>query len=260
MENIFVIANAAELYERFVVPTKFLPFAHDLVERARPIAPSARILDLGCGTGIVARVLRERLGGGARITGYDLSPQMLEVARRLGPDIEWREGNAMSLPFEDNAFDLVLCQQMLQFVPDRIAALGEVRRVLAPGGRFLVSAWQDRSFHPLYDAIGSAAERQFGASNDKRWSFGDDVLLRALLLEAGFKRIDIESVTIVERSANMPLRMSVMAMGFDMSALSEDEKERRFAEFEADAKQAMAPFADGDGYVDSSATYVAVAS
>ena len=124
----------AHEYERIEVPASFDRYARDLVERARPIGASDRILDLGCGTGIVARVLRERLGGAASIVGVDASPPMIETARSIAPELDCREGNAMALPFADGSFDLVLCQEMLQFVADRMAALREVRRVLSPGG------------------------------------------------------------------------------------------------------------------------------
>src|SRR5689334_20994646 len=98
-------SNFADGYERTIVPAIFEPYARDLVERARPIGPSARILDLGCGTGIVARVLRERLGGAARIVGLDVSAVMLEKARSLAPELDLREGNAQALPFADGSFD-----------------------------------------------------------------------------------------------------------------------------------------------------------
>src|SRR5687767_9733938 len=104
--------NAADEYERIIVPAIFDRYARDLVERARPIGPSDRVLDLGCGTGIIARVLRERLGGAASIVGLDVSPAMIAKARSIAPDIDFREGNAMALPFEDGSFDLVLCQEV----------------------------------------------------------------------------------------------------------------------------------------------------
>ena len=93
--------NAADAYERSVVPAVFERYARDLVERARPIGASDRILDLGCGTGIVARVLRERLGGATKIVGVDVSSPMIEKARSIAPEIDFRVGNAMALPFED---------------------------------------------------------------------------------------------------------------------------------------------------------------
>src|SRR5690349_12494446 len=139
MERAQKLPDFADIFERLLVPAIFDRYARDLVERARPIGPSARILDLGCGTGIVSRVLRERLGGAARLTGVDANAAMLAVARRLAADVDWREANAMSLPFADASFELVLAQEMLQFVPDRAAAAREVHRVLAPGGRFVAS-------------------------------------------------------------------------------------------------------------------------
>src|SRR5438045_8933638 len=86
-----------EIYERVLVPAIFDRYARDLVERARPFGPSDRILDLGCGTGIVARVLRERLGGAARLTGVDINAGMLAKARELAPDIDWVEASAGAL-------------------------------------------------------------------------------------------------------------------------------------------------------------------
>src|SRR3954447_24287673 len=119
MEQAQRIPDFADMFERVLVPAIFKPYANDLVERARPIGPSDRVLDLGCGTGIVARVLRERLGGAARITGLDAAPPMISMAKSVAPELDFREGNAMALPFADHSFDLVLSQQMLQFVPDR---------------------------------------------------------------------------------------------------------------------------------------------
>jgi ubiquinone/menaquinone biosynthesis C-methylase UbiE len=107
--------------------------ARDLVECARPIGAADRILALGCGTGAVARILRERLGGAASIVGVD----------------DWRQGNAVALPFADGSFDLLLLQEMLPLLPDRMARLREVRRVLSPGGRVLASTCQPRIEEPF---------------------------------------------------------------------------------------------------------------
>jgi ubiquinone/menaquinone biosynthesis C-methylase UbiE len=114
---------------------------HDLVQRARPIGPADRILDLGCGTGAVAHVLLGRLGAAASITGVDVNPAMLATARAGAPGIAWVEGHAAALPFAGGSFELVLCQHMLQFAPELPAVLREAHRVLAPGGRLIASAW-----------------------------------------------------------------------------------------------------------------------
>jgi ubiquinone/menaquinone biosynthesis C-methylase UbiE len=115
--------------------------ASDLVERARPIGPSDRILDLGCGTGSIARVLRERLGGAASIAGVDVSAAMIEAARSIAPELEFLQVNAVALPFADGSFDLVLCQDLLRLGPDLLAALCQVRRILSAGGRLIASTW-----------------------------------------------------------------------------------------------------------------------
>ena len=261
MERAQALPSFAEAYERIVVPAIFTRYARDLIERARPIGPSARILDLGCGTGIVGRQLRERLGGAARIAGLDLHAGMLAVARDRAPDVDWREGDATAMPFEDHGFDLVLCQQMLQFVPDRAAAVREVRRVLAPGGRFLASAWRAADEQPLFQVLGPIARRHFGPADDKRTSFGDAGALRALLADAGFADVRVETVSLVEEWAEMPLRLHVFAANHDVAGIAPDELERRFAAFEAEARAALAPFAmPTGGYAVRSHTNVATAA
>src|SRR6476620_5537754 len=99
MEQAQKLPDFADIFEKVLVPAVFERYARDLVERARPFGPSDRILDLGCGTGIVARILRDRLGGAAPITGADVNAQMIAKARSLAPDITWVEANAVALPF-----------------------------------------------------------------------------------------------------------------------------------------------------------------
>jgi len=251
--------NFADAYEGTLVPAIFEGYARDLVQRARPIGASDRILDLGCGTGIVSRVLRERLGGAAKIVGLDASAPMIEKARSIAPELDFREGNAMALPFEDGSFELVLCQEMLQFVPDRKAALCEVRRVLSPGGRFLTSTWRPRSEQPLHDALGRVAERHLGKSNDKRWSF-DGAALGAALTEAGFTDVRVETVSLTERFREFPTRLNALAANFDLSALSEEEKEMRLSAIEADSADVLARFTLDDGFGGPSFANVAVAN
>src|SRR5262245_65586750 len=128
-----------------MVPALFAPWASHLIRIADP-KPGERVLDAGCGTGIVARQVAARVGAKGSVTGLDLSPHMLAVARetaaREGRTVEWREGQAEKLPFPVGSFDLVLCQFALMFFADRAAALAEMRRVLSAGGRAAVSVWQ----------------------------------------------------------------------------------------------------------------------
>ena len=145
--------NAAEAYERYLVPAFFGPFADRLIELAEPRAAD-RMLDVACGTGIVARRVASCV---ARVVGLDLNPAMLEVAWAADPAIEWLAGDAGAMPVPDRSFDLVLCQQGLQFLPDRAAGLRELRRVLAPGGRLAVSPLEGGRAQPgLAPAHGGA--------------------------------------------------------------------------------------------------------
>src|SRR5690349_3464618 len=204
MELAQKIPDFADLFERY---------ARDLVERARPFGPSDRVLDLGCGTGIVARVLRDRLGGGARIAGLDINAGMLAKARSLAPELEWHEGSAAALPFADRAYEVVLAQQVLQFVPDRAAAAREVRRVLAPGGRLVASTWRPRHLQPLFEAVCQVAEKHLGPGTDKRCSLDGEELC-ALLAGAGFVDIQLGTASLEERHHAFPVQANLGAMGF----------------------------------------------
>lgn len=239
--------NFPDEYERVLVPAIFERYARDLVERARPIGASERILDLGCGTGIVSRILRERLGGAANVIGLDTNPAMLAKARALAPETDFREGTAMALPFADAAFDLVLCQEMLQFAPDGLVAAKEMRRVLAPGGRIFLSTWRPRTEQPFHDSLGRIAERHFGRSNDKRWSL-DAAALERLLGEAGFVEVRVERASQIERFHEFPTRANVLAANFDLSGLSDAEKERRFTAVEAESAEVFQRFALDGGF------------
>ena len=236
-----------EIYENVLVPSIFAPWAHEVIERARPIGPSDRILDLGCGTGIVARLLHERLGGATRIAGLDANAGMLEMARRVAPQLQWHEGNAMQLPFADASFELVVCQQMLQFVPDRAAALREVRRVLVPGGRLVLATWRPRDEQPLYETLGTIAERHLGHAVDLRFALGDPEELRALLADAGFDDVHVDHVTRIDHFKEPPVR-SAFAASFDFSGLSDAEREARIAAVLAESGQAVQQFAVAGGF------------
>src|SRR5687768_16583680 len=131
-----------EVYERVLVPVVLQALSTRVVDLAAPRA-GERVLDLACGTGIVARTVAPIVGATGSVVGIDVLPPMLAVARSLpvpdGASVEWREGDATALDLPDSSFDLVICQQGLQFFPDRAATASEVLRVLAPGGRFIAA-------------------------------------------------------------------------------------------------------------------------
>jgi len=209
-------ASPAEMYQQFFGPALFQPWASVLVDKAAP-RPGERVLDLACGTGIVTRQVAPAVGPGGRVVGVDLNPDMLAVARRLpvpegGPTIEWREGNAVALDLPDGAFDLVLCQQGLQFFPDRPAAIREVRRVLADGGRAVLNVWHGIEQHPLLAASTAAVASHLSvpaAELDTPFSLGDADELRRLLESAGFGRVEVTARTM---DAHFPSAETFMAM------------------------------------------------
>ncbi len=136
-ENVSV---AAECYERDLVPALFEPWAGVLIDIAG-VRPGDRVLDVACGTGVVARGAARLVGRDGRVCGLDVNEDMLAIARRTAPDIEWHQAEASRTGLPDTSFDVAFCQQGLQFFPDRPAALREVHRVLAPGGRAVIATW-----------------------------------------------------------------------------------------------------------------------
>ena len=190
-----------EVYESFLVPHLFTPWARDLVARAEP-RPDERVLDVACGTGIVVRAVLPVVGPNGRVTGADFSPAMLAVARTRVPGeapVEWYETSAEALPFSDAVFDLVLCQQGLQFFPDKPGAIQEFRRVLAPGGRVALSVWRTLEHNPVHEAINEAVVRHLGTTALAAAFSGDAPELKALLLGNGFEDVAIEPVTMTLR-------------------------------------------------------------
>jgi ubiquinone/menaquinone biosynthesis C-methylase UbiE len=195
--------NPAETYESYMVPVLFAPSAERMIALARPRS-GQRVLDVGCGTGIVARRAASRVGDVGRVTGLDASPGMLAVARAAAErekcSIDWREGRAEALPFADGEFDLVLCQYALMFFSDPSAALAEMRRVLAAGGGAVLSVWQGLDRHPFYQLLDRAIERHLGTSGVRDiFALGDAADLRDRVLKAGFRRVEIEPYELLAR-------------------------------------------------------------
>ena len=199
------VGSVPENYERYLVPSIFAPWANDLVEIAA-LEPGQRVLDIACGTGVVARTAARRLGSRGNVIGLDLSAPMLAVARSAaaaeGATIEWREGSALQLLFSDKAFDVVFCQQGLQFFPDRPAAMCEMYRVLTPGGKLVLSIWRGIERSPGFAVLAEALTRhvspQAGALL-KSGPFGLSTTeeLGNLIAGAGFRDINIRSAAKV---------------------------------------------------------------
>ena len=220
---------------------------------------SNRVLDVACGTGAVARIAAARVGDGGRVVGVDVNHGMLRVARARLPELEWREGSVLALPFGDDEFGVVFCQLGLQFFPDRLAALREMRRVLARGGRFGASVYSSIERNPAADALSSALDRHFGegASRTKRHehSLADRSELRELLARAGFAGVRVETAALRVRFASVEEWARIQFGATPLAALLEGrepaERERLIALVSADLGADLGPFVRHQGGQDS---------
>lgn len=189
--------TAPENYERYFVPQIAAPLADDLLEIAA-LRPGERVLDVACGTGIVARQARQRVGDSASVAGLDVNPGMLAAARSaVSPEfaIDWYESGAEAMPLADGAFDVALCQLGLQFITNKLGALREIRRVLAPGGRLVLNVPGPTPplFAVMADALAKHVDSRAASFVHVVFSLHDERELRELTNAAGFQQVDVHS-------------------------------------------------------------------
>jgi ubiquinone/menaquinone biosynthesis C-methylase UbiE len=190
-------ATPAENYQRFFVPSIGGPVADDLINVA-DLRPGQRVLDVACGTGVVTRLAAEPVGAAGAVAGLDVNPGMLAVARSQTPpgiSIEWHQASAEAMPLADEAFDVVLCQMGLQFIPSKLAALREMRRVLKPRGRALVTVPGPKPplFAVMTDALARHLSPQAASFVDLVFSMHDVDELSELMRSAGFRKVDVQA-------------------------------------------------------------------
>ncbi len=187
--------DSSQAYHRYIGKSIVAPWTEDLIEAAG-IRRGHRVLDVACGTGLVTREADRRVGEAGRVVGLDVNRGMLDVARSMrGQRIEWQGGDAAEMPFGSSEFDVVLCQQGLQFFADKSAALKEMNRVLRPGGRVALNVFRSIEHCPWHRAVADALERHVSleAAEVVRWSFslGDRDELRGLIAGAAFREAHI---------------------------------------------------------------------
>ena len=240
--------DAARAYQDYLVPGMFLALAEKVVKTAGPL-DGARVLDVACGTGSLSRRLTE---AGASVTGIDLAPPMVAVARELSSGIAFVEGSADELPFPDDSFDVVTCQQGLQFFPDRPAAVAEMRRVLRDGGRVVIACWCDHT-QGGYLLIDQALERHMGedvaAMIRAPFAIDQESILEELLICAGFGEVEVRRETIPARFVpGLGLAGRIIAGGPVAGVFSAAAPEVRAA-VDGDVDAAVQPMLDGDAAV-----------
>jgi ubiquinone/menaquinone biosynthesis C-methylase UbiE len=258
-----VEGSAAELYERLVVPAMTGMWAADLVDRAG-LRRGAHVLDVACGTGVVARTAAVCVGEAGRVAALDLNAGMLAVARSLPPpdgaSIDWHEGSALTLPFEDESFDVVLCQLGLQFFPDRAAALAEVQRVLAAGGRVGLSVYGLMERYPATHALVASLERhgraEAAAIKRGEHALADADELRALVQGAGFRDVAIDTV---ERMVRLPSVADYVRIQLEATPVGVTAGDL-FAVLVDELGVALAPYVGDDGLAFPQQMHVALAT
>ena len=205
-EGFHLTGDGAQQYESFIAALVTKPHAEAMFEHVA-LYEGERVLDVACGTGIVTRVAVERSGDIASMVGADLSSQMLKLARVNTPStrvpVEWREADVCELPFPDASFDVVLCVQGLQYVPDKGGALRHIQRVLSPRGRLAFTVWS--APHPHTAALADAVGRHINAEAERSclspFAWGDPEVIRESVDDAGFRAVEM---SVIESEVRTP--------------------------------------------------------
>jgi ubiquinone/menaquinone biosynthesis C-methylase UbiE len=237
--NAAFVGSIPENYDRYLGPVLFDPYAADLVSRLN--APeNASVLELACGTGIVTRRLRDRLGPEAKLVATDLNDAMLAYAARKfesQENVEWKQADATDLPFTDRSFDAVICQFGLMFFPDKEKALRETYRVLKPSGTFLFNVW-DAIEHNDLPNLAHTIITKFFADNPPDFyqipfSFHDQETIRSLLSTVGFREIQISLVPLPSMSPSADDAARGLIHGNPVITAIRERDEARIPEIEA---------------------------
>ena len=214
---------------------------------AADIGAGDRVLDAGCGTGVLAREAAVRSGCAGDVTGLDLNESMLTVAKSITPGIEWRVGDLMGLPFADGAYDVVASQFVLMFVPDRVTALREMWRVLAPGGRLVVAVWSDS---PAYSILARIAHHQgadkVAASFEVPFELADKAKIPDLFNEAGIPDAGVQTRDGWVRFASIDEFFRVEIKGW---IFADSMHEAVYESLLTEARDRLAEFCESDGQI-----------
>jgi SAM-dependent methyltransferase len=247
-EIIELSTDAAVVYEQDFVPSLFGQWAPRLADAA-DVRAGDRFLDVGCGTGIVAREAALRVGPSGHVVGFDLNESMLAVAKRMHPEIEWRQGDAIQMPFEDESFDAVVSQFMLMFITDRVGVIKEMWRVLAPGGRLAAAVWMafERSLGDV--ALAEIARRLIGDDAAEAFKapyvLGDEDELVGLFHAAGITDAKVETREGSFFFPSIDEMVRVWVKGWVLADMDDDTYGALLEEARKDLKH----FCNGDGAI-----------
>ena len=241
----------AEQYERVMVPRVFLPLAREVVAAAA-LSTGERVLDVACGTGALTRLLAAGVGPTGFVVGLDTSAEMLSVAAMCVPDghVEWRQASATELPFAETTFDLVTCQQGVQFFPDRARALEEMRRVLREGGRLVLTCWRASTESPAYLAVERWLTGRSGtATSLPPFSFADSDELCRVVNAAGFADVHLRTVPVSVHWPTVEMFVRSVFTSPNMRGALADVGDEEFAGLISQVEKDLTPYSSPDGSV-----------
>jgi ubiquinone/menaquinone biosynthesis C-methylase UbiE len=241
--------SAAEVYEAFFVPALFAEWPPHLI-RAAGLQPGDNVLDVACGTGVLARAAADEVGYQGSVTGLDINPGMLAVARQRAPHIAWQEGSAEALPFDDAQFNAVLSQFALMFFSDRARALQEMIRVLRPGGHLVIAVWDEVENIPGYLAMTTLLQRLFGSEAADAlhapFNLGNKKELAQLFAQAGLAGA---TITTIAGQAQFPSISSWVYTDIKGWTLADMISDEQFEELSAAAEVDLRQFINNAGQV-----------
>lgn len=243
-----VVAAAADVYEEFFVPALFGAWPQRVLDAAG-VGEGDRVLDVACGTGILARAARKRVGERGQVVGLDPNEGMLAVAQRLEQGVEWRPGVAEELPFGDASFDRVVSQFGMMFFTDAKQAVAEMSRVLAPGGSVAVAVWAALEDTPGYLAMAGLLADLFdedtAAALRAPYSLGKPDLVREVMVES-FPDVLVERHDGVARFDSIDAWVHTDIRGWTLADSIDDDQ---YAMLLREARRRLAVFTDGSGRV-----------
>jgi ubiquinone/menaquinone biosynthesis C-methylase UbiE len=246
-ETFQLTAEAAEAYETLFVPAFFAQWPPSLLD-AGGVGPGQRVLDVACGTGVLARQAAERVGSTGSVVGADLSDAMLAVARRIRPELEWRQADAAALPFGAAEFDVVASQMAMMFFPDPMAALREMRRVVRPTGTVVLLVPGGLSANRPYEVFVDIVARHAGESARSLvttyFALGDRDQLASLFVAAGLHVTTATSVVGESRFGSID---ELVNIEIDSTPLAERLDPGARDHILADCRDAIAPWRTADG-------------
>ena len=242
---------AANAYEALFVPALFEQWASKVADAAR-LEPGQRVLDVACGTGVLAREAYKRVGTTGHVAGIDPVPGMIAVAKQLAPSIEWRQGTAESLPFADRSFDAVVSQFGLMFFMDRQQSIREMLRVLTSGGHLAVAVWNSLETIPAYAAAVELLQRMAGqqAADALRAPFvlGKREELAKIFSEAGADSVEVTTYSGNAKFPSIRIMVEADLRGW-LPVMGVNLEEDQISSILKEAEQTLSSYAAADGQV-----------